>query len=92
MFNTGDSVFSSPAIGSDGTVYVGSDGSVYALGMVSGWDINRDGMVDILDLVIIGKHYGESPPEDTRVDVNGDGKVDITDLVLVGKHLGEKAD
>jgi hypothetical protein len=48
------------------------------------WDINQDGVVDILDLALIGKHFGESPPKDARADVNGDGKVDIADLVLVG--------
>jgi outer membrane protein assembly factor BamB len=51
------------------------------------WDVNGDGVVDILDLVLVGKNYGSSGPEG---DVNGDGKVDILDLVLVGKHYGEK--
>lgn len=53
------------------------------------WDINSDGIVDISDLVIVGQHFGESPPSDPRADVNDDGTVDISDLVLVGQHFGE---
>lgn len=54
------------------------------------WDVNSDGVVDILDLKIVVEHFGESPPVDPRADVNGDGIVDILDLVLVGRHFGEK--
>ncbi len=53
------------------------------------WDINSDGTVDIFDLIIVGKHLGESPPTHPGADVNKDGAVDISDLVLVGKHFGE---
>lgn len=55
-------------------------------------DANQDGVVDILDLVLVGKHFGENPPTDLRADINRDGTVDIGDLVLVGKHFGEKND
>lgn len=54
------------------------------------WDVNSDGIVDILDLVFVGQHFGESPPKESRADVNNDGKVDISDLLLVGSHFGEK--
>jgi len=54
------------------------------------WDVNRDGIVDILDLTLVAQHFGESPPKDAKADVNDDGRVDILDLVLVGKHFGEK--
>ena len=52
-------------------------------------DINQDGVVDILDLVLVGKHFGESPPTDARTDLNKDGTVDILDLVLIVRHWGE---
>lgn len=56
------------------------------------WDINRDQKVDVFDLVMVGKHFGESViGEPHNPDVNGDGIVNIFDLVLVGKHFGEKA-
>ena len=52
-------------------------------------DVNQDGKVDLLDLVIVGLHFGESPPTDLRADVNGDNTIDIADLVLIGVHFGE---
>ncbi|MDP6034719.1 MAG: PQQ-binding-like beta-propeller repeat protein, partial [Verrucomicrobiota bacterium] len=49
-FETGDGVSSSPAIGSDGTVYVGSDDNkLYALNPKSGaklWEFETGGFVD----------------------------------------------
>ncbi|MBC8273752.1 MAG: PKD domain-containing protein [Chloroflexi bacterium] len=53
------------------------------------WDVNSDGTVDMFDLIIVGKHLGESPLTHPGADVNKDGAVDISDLVLVGKHFGE---
>ncbi len=53
------------------------------------WDVNQDGVVNIFDFVLIGQHFGESPPTDPRADVNNDGVVNIFDFVLVGQHFGE---
>ncbi|MCY3743893.1 MAG: T9SS type A sorting domain-containing protein [Candidatus Poribacteria bacterium] len=44
-------------------------------------DINRDGVVNIQDLIIVGARYGQRGQNDA--DLNGDGLVDIVDLVLV---------
>ncbi len=52
------------------------------------YDLNGDGVINIQDLVIVGKHFGESG-EGVQGDVNRDETVDINDLVIVGKHLGE---
>ena len=41
-------------------------------------DVNGDGVVNILDLVIVANAFGEAVP-----DLNGDGVVNILDLVLV---------
>jgi len=56
------------------------------------WDVNGDGTVDILDLVIVGSHFGEliTPFAHPNPDVNVDGVVDISDLVMVGTHFGEE--
>ena len=56
------------------------------------WDANQNGAVDILDLVIVGSHFGESPSKDPRADVNKDNVVSILDLVLVAQHFGERTD
>ena len=50
------------------------------------YDVNRDGNINILDLVFVGTHFGE---EDTLADVNRDGEVNILDLVLVAQNFDE---
>ncbi|MCD6508130.1 hypothetical protein J7M22_16100 [Candidatus Poribacteria bacterium] len=51
------------------------------------WDVNRDGAVDIFDLVLVAKNFGR-PSAD--YDLNGDGIVNIFDLVTIGRRFGEK--
>ncbi len=49
-------------------------------------DVNRDGEVNILDLVAVASKFGEK--DAGNADVNGDGVVDIRDLVLVAGAFG----
>ena len=56
---------------------------------VPAYDVNEDGVISILDLILVGQDYGKSPPVNARSDVNGDGRVNISDIVLVAGHLGE---
>lgn len=55
------------------------------------WDLNRDGLVNIIDLVLVASHFGETiaQPAIPNPDVNRDGVVDIADLILVAGHFGE---
>ena len=53
-------------------------------------DINRDGVVDILDLTIVSARFGERG--ENSADLNGDGLVDIVDLVLVAGAFSEEAE
>ena len=51
------------------------DGEIYLKISV---DLNNDGVVNILDLVIVANAFGESEP-----DINGDNIVNILDLVII---------
>ena len=48
------------------------------------YDLNADGEINILDLVIVANALGESNSE---ADLNSDGIVNILDLVLVANAL-----
>jgi len=55
------------------------------------WDVKEDGIVDILDVTSITRHYGEiyTNKPYPRWDVNQDGVINIQDLYLAGDHFGE---
>ena len=55
------------------------------------WDINKDGMVDIQDLILVSSSFDVEPSAHPKVDVNDDGRVDIIDLLLVAAHFGESS-
>ena len=49
------------------------------------YDINADGTVNILDLVFVASHFGQTDP---KADVNDDGTVNILDLTLIVQNFG----
>ena len=54
-------------------------------------DVNKDGSVNIQDLVLVANQIGLPGAADGELnaDVNADGAVDIIDLVLVANDIGE---
>ena len=46
-------------------------------------DVNGDGIVNILDLTLVGQNIGAMPLSHPQADINGDGLVNVLDLVLV---------
>ena len=58
-------------------------------GTLATGDVNRDGDVSILDMILIARHLGETAPANSAVDVNGDGVVNVLDLIVVSQHFGE---
>ena len=54
-------------------------------------DVNRDGSVNILDLVLVAQEFGQKTTGNPRADINKDGQVNVLDLVQVVRALGEDA-
>ena len=55
-------------------------------------DVNRDGTVNILDLVLVSSSFGQPVPETGNpADVNEDGVVNVVDLVTVAGAIGGDA-
>ena len=63
----------------DGEIYLKSESGLETSPTA---DVNADGMVNVLDLVIVANAFGEAAP-----DLNGDGTVNVLDLVLVANSF-----
>ena len=53
------------------------------------WDVNQDGQVNVLDLVLVAQYLGEDASVNQQADVNGDGTINVLDLIIVAQYLGE---
>ena len=53
------------------------------------WDVNQDGQVNVLDLVLVAQYLGEDVSANPQSDVNGDGTINVLDLIIVAQYLGE---
>ncbi len=60
-------------------------------GQLATGDVNRDGQVTALDLILVSQQLGEKVPAGSPVDVNGDGVVTTLDLLLVSQAIGNPA-
>ena len=60
-------------------------------GRLATGDVNRDGRVSILDLILVARQLGQRVAADSPEDVNGDGIVNIFDLTLVAQGIGGAA-
>ena len=55
-------------------------------------DVNRDGVIDIFDVVIVAVAFASKPGDfswNPIADINNDEIVDIFDMVVVALHFGE---
>jgi len=65
---------------------------IYPHGYVPIIDLNSDGLIDIVDIVIVALAFGSRPGDpnwNPYADLNEDGLVDIVDLVMIALHFGE---
>ena len=76
----------------NGRIYFGNAGGrLYALSsdFYEDWDVNEDGLVNMLDIILVGQHFSETgAPGWIREDVNDDGNIDMLDIIIVGQHFG----
>ena len=63
---------------------------ITAKGVEPNGDVNQDGIVNVLDIILVAQNLGQKSPSNPRVDVNKDGQVNVLDLVFVAERLGEK--
>ncbi len=54
-------------------------------------DVNRDGVVTIVDLVLVAQKLNQRVSADEPADVNGDGVVNVLDLAVVAQAIGNAA-
>lgn len=50
-------------------------------------DMNEDGFVSILDLILVARDFERNKPINPRTDINGDGKINILDLIMVASSI-----
>ena len=60
---------------------------VQSIGVVAA-NVNHDGVVNILDLVIVVSNFGQTGAN-LQGDVNRDGIIDVFDLVRIAKYFGQ---
>ena len=59
------------------------DGEIY-LRVGKPFDLNRDGTINILDLILVSQHFGT-----TDGDINGDGTTNILDLTVIARQFSQ---
>ena len=85
--------------GADSFTYQASDGSALSniatvtlsIGEIPlAADLNRDGTVNLLDLLILKSNLGAVDPTPNQGDLNGDGRVNRADVALLAEDFGAR--
>ncbi|MCY4569394.1 MAG: leucine-rich repeat domain-containing protein [Candidatus Poribacteria bacterium] len=50
-------------------------------------DVNKDGRISILDLILVAQDFGKTGVRNSRTDINNDGKVNILDLTRIAERM-----
>lgn len=96
---TGPTVIYTPNpgfVGVDSFTFKANDGQVdsniatVTITVFSLADVNADTSVNVLDLVLVGQHWGETgAPGWIRADVNKDSSINVLDMVIIGQRWSE---
>ena len=62
--------------------------TIVVKGQLATGDVNRDGRVTALDMILVSQQLGKKVPVGSPVDVNRDGVVTTLDLLLVSQAIG----
>jgi hypothetical protein len=72
---------------SDGTVTESEDVTIIVVQLYPDWDINGDNFANVLDMVMVGQHWGEFGLTGwIREDANEDGEINVLDIIIIGQN------
>jgi hypothetical protein len=72
---------------SDGELSDFEDVTVTVVQPYPDWDVNWDGAANVLDMVLVGQHWGEVGLTGwIREDANEDGTANVLDMIIIGQH------
>jgi hypothetical protein len=72
---------------SDGELTDDEDVTITVVQLYEDWDVNGDGDTNVLDMVLVGQHWGETGLTGwLREDANEDGTVNVLDMIVIGQH------
>jgi len=75
---------------SDGELTDSEDVTITVVQLYEDWDINGDGVADVLDMVLVGQRWGEAGLTGwIREDANEDGTVNVLDMIIIGQNSNE---
>jgi hypothetical protein len=72
---------------SDGNLSDAESITITVIQLYEDWDVNGDEAVNVLDMILVGQHWGEAGLTGwIQEDVNEDGTVSVLDMILIGQH------
>jgi hypothetical protein len=72
---------------SDGVYTDEEDVTITVVQLYEDWDVNGDGSANVLDMVLIGQHWGEAGLTGwIQEDANEDGEINVLDIIIIGQN------
>ena len=72
---------------SDGQLTDSENVTITVVQLYEDWDVNGDGAANVLDMVLVGQHWGETGLTGWILeDANEDGTVNVLDMIIIGQN------